>query len=127
MIGLERLNKLYSKYKARGLVVLAVNVDTKNNFDFVYDFIKNHKIRFPVALDQNMLATNLYKVKEIPETFIIDPEGKFISIVDPVWAEDSTRIDSNYPWDSEMYSNIIKELLNKYFGEQPDDENDNDW
>ncbi|MDR2338022.1 MAG: TlpA family protein disulfide reductase [Deltaproteobacteria bacterium] len=126
MTGLDLLNNLYNKYKNHGLVVLAVNIDSKSNFSFVYDFVKDHKIRFPLLLDQEEQVTKLYKVAELPETFIIDPEGKFISIIDPVWAEKNTRINGDYPWDSEMYSNIIKELLEKYFGKQIETNDDSE-
>ena len=120
LTGLDDLSKVYAKYKPRGLVVIAINTDTKANYSEVYNFVKNHKLYFPVLLDQELEVYNLYKVQNLPETFIIDPEGKFISIVDPVWAEDSIRITTNYPWNSKMYSQIIEDLLNKYFGNSQD-------
>ena len=116
LTGLDELGKVYAKYKVRGLMVLAINTDTKANYSEVYNFAKNHKIRFPVLLDQELVVHNLYNVRDVPETFIIDPEGKFISIVDPVWADDSTRITSDYPWNSKMYSKVVEDLLDKYFG-----------
>jgi len=117
LTSLSELNKLYTKYKARKLAVIAVNIDTKANHNEVYNFTKNHKLAFPVLLDDERQVHDLYKVKDLPETFVIDPDGKFVSIVDPVWADDSIRITSDYPWNSKMYSQIIEDLLGKYFGE----------
>ena len=117
LTGLSEFNKLYAKYKARKLAILAVNLDTKANRDEVLNFVRNNKLKFPILLDDEREVSSLYKVKDLPETFVIDPEGKFISIVDPVWADDSIRITSDYPWNSKMYSQIIEDLLNKYFGE----------
>ena len=117
LTGLNELNKLYAKYRIRKLAVISVNIDTKANHDEVFNFTKNNKLSFPVLLDDEREVSNLYKVKDLPEAFVIDPEGKFISIVDPVWADDSIRITSDYPWNSQMYSQIIEDLLNKYFGE----------
>jgi len=117
LTGLSEFNKLYTKYRARKLAVIAVNVDTKTNHNEVYNFAKNNKLAFPVLLDDEREVSNLYKVKDLPETFVIDPDGKFVSIVDPIWADDSIRITSDYPWNSKMYSQIIEDLLGKYFGE----------
>ncbi len=113
-VTLDALNKLYAEFKDRGLVVVAVNNDPEANYQLVYEFTRNHKIRYVMLLDQFQRVSKLYKVKGSPETFVIAPDGKFIQITDPVWADDNIRITADYPWDSKMYKELIKNWLKHY-------------
>ena len=108
------LQRLYQKYQRDGFEILAINLDPKDNQIVVFDFVKNNKINFVVAADPTLVAATAYGVEGLPETFFIDPDGKFISIVDPVWAEDSVRMNGDYPWDAPVYMDLVNSLLDKF-------------
>ncbi len=71
MPGMERL---YSMYKGKGLVVLAVSADAEGA-PVVNPFVKKHNLTFPVGLDPKMTVAGLYGVWALPSTFIIDRQG----------------------------------------------------
>ena len=71
------MERLYQKYRDRGLVVLAISADTEGAA-VVTPFVKKLRLTFPVGLDPRMNVSSLYGVWAVPSTFIIDREGKRI-------------------------------------------------
>ena len=71
MPGMERL---YQKYKDKGLVVLAISEDA-DGADAVTTFVKKHGLTFPIGLDPKMSVAASYGVWALPSTFIIDRQG----------------------------------------------------
>jgi peroxiredoxin len=71
MPGMERL---YRRYRDRGLVVLAVAADAEGA-PVVTPFVKRLELSFPVGLDPKMSVAALYGVWALPSTFIIDRQG----------------------------------------------------
>lgn len=106
--------RLYQKYKNRGLEIVAINLDPQENIRAVVDYVKNSRLAFPILLDAELKTSKEYGVTGLPETFFVDPQGRFISVVDPVWAEDSVRLTSDYPWDAPIYSQLVEDLLKKH-------------
>jgi peroxiredoxin len=62
------------KYKDSGLVVIGVSMDD-DGWEVVKPFIEAKEINYPVVLG-NKDTAKLYKVANMPVTFIIDREGK---------------------------------------------------
>jgi len=71
MPGMERL---YKKYKDKGLVVIALSEDADGAND-VAPFVKKYGLTFPVGLDPKMSVAAQYGVWALPSTFIIDRQG----------------------------------------------------
>lgn len=71
MPGMERL---YKKFKDRGLVVVAISEDA-DGAGAVSPFVKKHGLTFPVGLDPKMQLAASYGVWALPSTFIIDRQG----------------------------------------------------
>lgn len=70
----------------KDIIFLAINL--KEQIQKVESFAQEYKIPFPILLDADGEAANLYKVRAIPVTVIIDPEGKVKDItVGSVYAE----------------------------------------
>lgn len=69
------MERLYRTYKDRGLVVLAVSLDSQGA-SVVRPFLKQFKLSFPVGLDPRMAVRERYGVWAVPSTFIIDRAGK---------------------------------------------------
>ncbi|MEJ7861079.1 MAG: redoxin domain-containing protein [Pyrinomonadaceae bacterium] len=83
------LNRLYAKYKERGFEILYVSVDAQADIYKVAPFVKEHKLEFPVLLDQG--AKELYNVKVFPTTIFVDREGN-IRHRDTGFSEESPRL-----------------------------------
>jgi len=71
MPGMERL---YQKYKDKGLVVLGISEDA-DGAGAVPPFVKKHGLTFPIGLDPKMSVAASYGVWALPSTFIIDRQG----------------------------------------------------
>jgi len=71
MPGMERL---YQRYKDKGLVVLAISEDA-DGAGAVAPFVKKHRLTFPIGLDPKMTLAGAYGVWALPSTFIIDRQG----------------------------------------------------
>lgn len=70
------MEKFYVDNKNKGIEILSVNLtDNEKNRADVTTFMKEYGITFPVALDENGSASQLYNVYSIPASFIIDSQG----------------------------------------------------
>ena len=68
------LNKLYEKYRSSGFVLLGVNVDDDpRNAAGVATKLG---VTFPVLLDSNKAVSQLYDLKTMPSTLLIDRDGQ---------------------------------------------------
>ena len=67
------MERLYTKHRERGFVLLAVSVDT--DASVVKPFLERYKLTFPVALDAKMDLANAYGVRALPASFLIDRNG----------------------------------------------------
>ena len=67
------LESLYSEFKAKGLVVLAISDEDAAK---VQPFIAEKNYSFPVLLDTGRKVSDLFKLDGVPKTFIYDRSGK---------------------------------------------------
>jgi len=73
------LNKLYKKYKNKGLMVIAVNTDKdKDEIKEVKQFIKNNNLQFPVLKDSYNIISRRYSIESFPTMFLINGKGKIL-------------------------------------------------
>jgi thiol-disulfide isomerase/thioredoxin len=87
--SMPTLVKLYEKYKDQGLEILYVSVDEEADRYKIPSVAKEHKLSFPVLLDEG--AKTLYNVKVFPTTIFIDREGN-IRHRDAGFTEDTPRM-----------------------------------
>lgn len=80
--------------KHKEIVFLGINLEEP--LEKVRSFAQNYKISFPVLLDSDGKISELYKVRAIPVTVIIDPEGKIKDI-------SVGRISAKWHFDREIY------------------------
>lgn len=74
--AIPMLNNLNEKYGDKGLLVIGIdNVDKKD--ERFYDFVKERKIVYPLAISPNSLSTE-FKVSAYPTLFLMDSEGELI-------------------------------------------------
>jgi len=71
------MEQLYRDYGAKGLVMLAINVD-KIGHEAVAKFLKKTPYSFDILIDKEGTVSNLYGVFRYPESFIIDRNGVIV-------------------------------------------------
>ncbi len=71
------LEILYQQFKEKEFVLLTVSVDYEGPKP-VQEFISKQRYTFPVLLDPKCEVLDLFDVKGIPTTFIIDKKGKLL-------------------------------------------------
>ena len=96
MPGMETL---WQKYKEQGLVVAAVSVD-EGSRGRIETFSKLFDLSFPILLDPESKVSDLYKVSNMPTSFLIDRNGKIIS-----------RIVGTEEWASPEAIQLVEKLL----------------
>jgi peroxiredoxin len=74
---MSSLEVLHQKFKEENFVLLTISVDY-GGLKSVQEFMDKHRYTFPVLLDPKSEALDLFNVKGIPTTFIIDKEGRMI-------------------------------------------------
>jgi peroxiredoxin/outer membrane lipoprotein-sorting protein len=72
-IEMPNIQKLYRKHRAKGLVVLAVNV--REEPATVTGFLKKNQYTFPVLLDAEGAVAQQYGASSIPTLVVIDRKG----------------------------------------------------
>lgn len=73
------MEKLYEGLHGnKDFVMLAVSQDTSSR-DEVVAYVKKHGYHFDVLLDPQNAVAEAYKVSGVPETFIIDREGRIVA------------------------------------------------
>ena len=71
--ALPALNKLYGKYKGKGLVVVGINVD--ENPKDRDTFLSKHKVSFPLLSDEGLKLIKQMDIKTMPTSFVLDGTG----------------------------------------------------
>lgn len=71
------LQGLAKRFKGRPLVVLGISLDAEGAAK-VKPFLKKLGITFPIALDPASRVSAAYGARELPATFLIDPQGRVV-------------------------------------------------
>lgn len=71
------MNAMQAKFKQKGLQVIAINLDTKN--DDAQKFLSQHAAQFTVLFDSKGVTPRQYGVKGMPTSFLIGRDGKVLA------------------------------------------------
>ena len=71
------MEELYQKFKDKNFEILAISID-ENGRAMVAEFVRRHKLTFPVLLDSKGMIKSLYGVTAVPESFILDEKGMVV-------------------------------------------------
>ena len=93
------MERLYQRYRDRGLTILAVSVDTGGPAT-VAAFVKMLRLTYPIGLDPKMEVANQYRVRVLPSSFLIDRQRNVAGIA--VGPRD---------WDSPAARAVVETLL----------------
>ena len=97
---LPSVQALYDKLKAKGFVILAV--DVMETAKTVSDFVKANRMTFPVLLDADGSVGGEYDARSIPTNYLIDRHGKILA---RIVGYDGT------PWSSPERVALFEKLL----------------
>jgi len=75
------IQKVYEEFKDRGLVVLAINLASKDSLSSVTSFVEDYDLTFPILLDLDGKVEEAYLLRGLPSTFFIDRYGIIQSVV----------------------------------------------
>ena len=95
------METLWQKYKEQGLVIAAVSVD-EGSRGRIETFSKLLDLSFPILLDPESEVSDLYKVSNMPTSFLIDRNGKIIS-----------RIVGTEEWASPEAIQLVEDILSQ--------------
>jgi peroxiredoxin len=94
------MEKLYERLQGdKGFVMLAISQDTGSREE-VMAYVRKHGYHFDVLLDPKNAVAEAYNVSGVPETFIIDREGRIV-------AHHSGAFD----WSQPAIRDAVEELL----------------
>ncbi len=71
------MEALYQQFKEKEFIFLTISVDYEDKKK-VKEFIDRHHYLFPVLIDPECLTLELFAVKAIPTTFLINKKGMMI-------------------------------------------------
>ncbi len=71
------LEKLHSKYEAKGFKVVGVSID-EGEVAPVKQFVSEHKMRYPIVLDPDGKLVSLFQTTVIPTSVLVDRKGKVV-------------------------------------------------
>jgi peroxiredoxin len=72
------LERVYRALKGRGLVVVAVSLDTGPR-SAVERFVKELALTFPILLDPRGASVRAYRLPGLPVSFLIDRKGRLVA------------------------------------------------
>jgi peroxiredoxin len=73
---LPELQKLFSQYRTKGLMVIAINTDSDpKELEEATKFVHAEGLTFPVLKDSLQVVRRRYGVSQYPATFVIDAGG----------------------------------------------------
>jgi thiol-disulfide isomerase/thioredoxin len=70
------MNDMQAKYAAKGLVIVAVNLDA--NAADAKKFLDENPAKFQLAFDPKGVSPKQFSVKGMPTSYLIDREGKLV-------------------------------------------------
>lgn len=100
---LPSLQNLYVKMKEKGqpFEILAVDIDALGA-EPVRKFVDRFKLTFPIPLDPRGTIKKLYRTTGVPESFIVDPEGRLVE-----------KVIGARKWDSPEVVSFIEQVLRR--------------
>lgn len=70
------LDSLHRAFKAEGLHVVGANIDNGDASSAVREFAREHNIGFDLLLDPQQRVVRTFRTAGVPETFLIDRNGR---------------------------------------------------
>ncbi len=72
---IPELRQLHERYRAQGLQLVGVSVDTDGTDDTIRGFMRDFQMTFPIWRDPDERISSLFLTIGVPATFLIDKAG----------------------------------------------------
>ncbi len=72
---IPELRQLHERYRAKGLELVGVSVDTDGTDDAIRGFMREFQMTFPIWRDPDERISSLFLTLGVPATFLIDKQG----------------------------------------------------
>jgi thiol-disulfide isomerase/thioredoxin len=86
------LERLYKKYKGRGLVIVGVSVDEE--LENVKKFLKQLPVSFSIVHDADHKVANRFKPPRMPSSYVVDRNGIVRHVHAGFREEDAAKLES---------------------------------
>ncbi|HEY0159955.1 MAG TPA: TlpA disulfide reductase family protein [Thermoanaerobaculia bacterium] len=74
---IPELQAIHDKYAPRKFEVIGVSVD-ESGVESVSQFVNDHKMKYPIALDPDGKLANMLQTSVLPTTVLVDRSGKIV-------------------------------------------------
>ncbi len=92
---IPHLNSLIAKYGVQNLQIVGLNVGGDEDRPKIPDFVATTKIDYPIAFPENELSRYIFATRDdIPQTLVIDRNGKIVKKVIGFSPAIQTELDS---------------------------------
>lgn len=85
------LDRLYDKYRGKGLVVIGVNQD--RDVGNVKGFLRRNAVSFPVVHDAKHQVAKRYRPGKMPSSYVIDRRGIVRHVHEGFRSSDASRLE----------------------------------
>ena len=72
---IPELRLLHERYRAKGLALVGVSVDTEGTDETIRNFMRDFQMTFPIWRDPDERISSLFLTLGVPATFLIDKQG----------------------------------------------------
>jgi thiol-disulfide isomerase/thioredoxin len=72
---IPELEALYEKDQAKGFEIAGISVDSAGSEKAIADFVRLHKMTYPVYLDPDSRSTDLLRTSVLPTSILLDRNG----------------------------------------------------
>ena len=85
------MERLWRRHRDEGFVLVAVSLDSDPKL--IGPFVAEHRLTFPVALDPALEVANLYGVRALPASFVVDRQGNLavLALGPRTWDNDAAH------------------------------------
>lgn len=83
------MEELHQKYAAKGLVILAVNVD--EDVAAMKDFLKDHPATFTIVRDARKKLVGLANISSMPSSIVVGKDGKVVAMHKGFHGKETTK------------------------------------
>jgi thiol-disulfide isomerase/thioredoxin len=81
VVELPSLQKLKERYENKGLQVIAISLDKQRSHADIRNFLRNRGIdNFAAHFDQSGMMERQLRLRGIPTSYLLDPQGNIITI-----------------------------------------------
>jgi peroxiredoxin len=93
------IQRLYQEFGPLGLRVVAVSVD-EGSSESVRNWVDERQLTFEILQDQSGRIERVYQTTGVPETFVIDRDGKIVK-----------KVIGATEWDHPTHKTLFRQLL----------------